>query len=198
MKTWGKNHAFPTEYISNTLTRSVVPSLDITIEIYALIDRHRGLMSIQSTLKGDGFPNSEVFIYDSARTPLMLNTHHRFGNAAGQLVGDHKHILSSTLITVGINADACFIGPVHAKRCVDFKPWDHDLLAGAGTTDFSLANWNGLHLARNPSELDSLGLDTDDSLPIPGVTHMWPRSRKNGSSLWPKEVQSSDLDGWNH
>lgn len=221
IETRGKNHAFPTEYIAdlrdtlgvddlydrlggggipmNPESRIVVPDLDVQVSLTLLIDRHNNKMTITSNLTGDGFPNTEVFIYDAANTPLMLNTHHRIGTAAGQLIGNHRHLLASTVIIVDIDDNGNFIGPVHAERSVDFMPWDTDLIAQAMTVDFDIASWNGLHLARDPTEEGIFGLDTDDNLPIPGLGHMWPRDRRDAGirSVF-QEPELSDLPHWDH
>ncbi|WP_417818894.1 hypothetical protein [Tritonibacter scottomollicae] len=219
--TRGKNHAFPTEYIAdlrggtgvdrlydwlggesipmNPESRLLIPDLDVQVGITLLIDRHRKKMSITSNLTGDGFPNSEVFIHDNAGGKLMLNTHHRIGSAAGQLIGNHRHLLAATQLTIDIDDAGNFGDSLTAVRCVDFMPWDTDLLEIAGTTSFSLANWNGLHIARDPTEEGIFGLDTDDALPIPGADHRWPRDRRDAGlrNLF-DEPALSDLPHWNH
>ncbi|MDA7423079.1 hypothetical protein, partial [Tritonibacter multivorans] len=97
----GINHAFTPNRDFNNL---VVPYLDLSGTIVFAIDRDPDVLEMQitSTLRGDGFPNSEVFIVDSNDTPIMLNTHHRMGYAAGQLAYNAQHLLGGTLITVKI------------------------------------------------------------------------------------------------
>lgn len=195
--TWGVNHAFPTEYISNTLTKIVVPDLDLQVKMSLLIDRHKKEMTITSNLLGDGFPNSEIFIIDSANTPLMINTHHRFGSAASQLIGKHGHLLGSTVLTIGIDESDNFIGPITVQRCVDFMPWDRNILAITQKKEFSLYEWNGIHVSRNPSE-GIFGIDTDSSSPLPpGLDHQWPHSSKNPKwDIW-SEPTIDELPQWN-
>ncbi|MDA7423072.1 hypothetical protein, partial [Tritonibacter multivorans] len=169
----GINHAFTPNRAFNNL---VVPYLDLSGTIVFAIDRDPDVLEMQitSTLRGDGFPNSEVFIIDSNDTPIMLNTHHRMGYAAGQLAYNAQHLLGGTLITVKINADGNFVGPIRATRCVDFMPEARDLLIeeegffrDTYRTDYSITQWNRLHTKRDPSEKNILGFDTDDSLPLP-------------------------------
>ncbi len=169
----GINHAFTG---SRTFNNVFVPYLDLSGTMVFAIDREESERTIQitSTLRGDGFPNSEVFVIDSNETAVMLNTHHRMGYAAGQLAYDAQHLLGGTLITIGINADGNFIGPVRATRCVDFMPEARDLLIEEDgffrdtyRVDYSLSAWNRLHTKREASESNILGFDTDDSLPIP-------------------------------
>ena len=221
IETRGKNHAFPTEYLAdirnntgirqvydylggknipmNPETNMLVPDLDVQVAITMVIDRHKKKMRIMSNLTGDGFPNTEVFIYDAADTPLMLNTHHRIGTAAGQLIGNHRHLLGSTVITVDIDGAGNFVGEVKAERCVDFMPWDTDLLAQSRATTFQIYEWNGLHIARTPTEKGIFGMDTDDYLPIPGLGHLWPRDRRDaGITTVFEEPSVADLPHWDH
>lgn len=190
----GKNQAFTG---STTVNNIIVPDLDITIHVMLQIDRHREKMTITSNLLGDGFPNSECFIIDSAQTPIMLNTHHRIGHAAGQLVGNHGHLLAGTEIEIGIDGSGNFVNPVHATRSVDFMPFDRDLIAIAGT-DFTIPTWNNLHLARTPTERGLLGIDTDDNLPIPGLDHEYPRDGRWGIDDLFSEPTADQLPEWDH
>jgi len=192
--TRGKNQAFTNWAPINNL---VVPDLDVTVHLMLQIDRHKKTMRITSTLLGDGFPNSEVFIIDSADTPIMLNTHHRIGHAAGQLIGNHGHLLAASEIEIGIDDSDNFINPITAKRCVDFMPFSRDLLAIAGTS-FTIPTWNALHLARDPSEKGLLGMDTDDNLPIPGWDHEYPRDGNWGLDDFFSEPTEKDLPNWDH
>lgn len=221
IKTTGINHAFPTEYLAdlrrllqiddlyealgggdipmNPETRMLVPSLDIQLGVTLLIDRHKKKIRITSNLMGDGFPNAEVFIVDGAETPVMLNTHHRIGSAASQLIGNHGHLLAATIITIGIDDHDNFVGPIEAQRCVDFMPWDTDILTIAMTTEFALYEWNGIHVARAATETGIFGFDTDDALPF-GQDHRWPRDRRDSGKISKlfKEPTLSDLPHWDH
>ena len=153
----GINHAFtPSIGVNN----AVVPYLDLSGAIAFAIDRHpdHRTMQITSTLHGDGFPNSEVFIIDSVGMAVMLNTHHRMGYAAGQLFGDRQNLLGGTQIIININADGAFVGPIQAVRSVDFMPEARDLLIehdgwfrDTYRTNYSVSAWNRLHTNRDPS-----------------------------------------------
>ena len=193
--TWGKNHAFTSFKDFNKL---VVPDLDVTVHLMMRIDRHRQEIGITCNLTGDGFPNLEVFLRDSSNTPLMLCTHHRIGHAAGQLIGNHNHLLSSCEITVATDGNMNFTGPIHVTRAVDFMPFDYDLRKIAGRSEMSLPEWNNLHVARDPSVKGFLGLDTDDDLPIPGWDHEYPRDGWLGIDDIFSEPKVKDLPDWNH
>lgn len=204
----GINHAFTP---SRDLNNIVVPYLDLSGTIAFAFDRDPDVLTLQitSNLRGDGFPNSEVFILDANENALMLNTHHRMGYAAGQLAYDAQHILGGTVITVGISADSAFVGPVRATRCVDFMPEARDLLieedgwfSDTYRTDYSLTAWNRLHTDRDPSEKDILGFDTDDRLPLPRLVP-WGGERPSGQDWndWDdpfSDVGPEDLPDWNH
>lgn len=203
----GQNHAFrvtedgrgahiPIPFTDKRL--DFVPYLDIRVHFSMRVDLHRKLIHIESTLTGDGFPNSEVFIRDHADTPIMLNTHHRIGHAAGQLIGNHNHLLASSEFTIECDGSGNFTGPIEAIRSVDFMPFDRDLVAIAGTTNFSIPSWNNLHLARQATEKGFLGLDTDDDLPIPYWDHEYPRDGDWGIDDLFDEPKAEDLPDWNH
>lgn len=169
----GINHAFTRWPSVNNI---IVPWLDLSGTVVFSIDRDPEVQTVKftSTLRGDGFPNSEVLVVDSNDTALMLNTHHRMGYAAGQLAYDAQHMLGGTVVTVGVNADGNFVGPVRATRCVDFMPEARDLLIDVDgwisdtyRTAYSLTEWNELHTKREATESNFLGFDTDDRLPIP-------------------------------
>ena len=208
----GINHAFtPSESINNF----VVPELNLEGSLNFVIDRHENerSMQISSTLQGDGFPNSEIFILDNAGMPVMLNTHHRFGYAAGQLGGDRRHLLGGTVITVALNADGNFIGPIKATRCVDFIPEARDLLIknegfwfweeDTYSTEHSLTSWNELHTKRDASEKTIFGTDTDNDLPIPSVPIISPPEKPDGQEWndWDDPFTApgpEDLEDWDH
>lgn len=195
--TWGKNHAF--RLTQDGFSPSwVIPDLDVTVHFTMRIDLAARKIRIESTLTGDGFPNTEVFISDSLGTTLMLNTHHRIGHAAGQLIGNRNHLLASTEIVVDCTAAGGFTGQVQAVRCVDFMPFDRDLIGIAGTTDFAIPNWNALHLSRNPTEKGFLGLDTDDDLPIPGRNMEYPRDGNWGIDDFFDPPDTDDVEDWDH
>ncbi|MDB6183279.1 hypothetical protein [Paracoccus fistulariae] len=198
MHSWGKNHAArPTQdYVRDdgaSKLEPVIPNLDITLNFTMRIDLHRKKILIESTLRGDGFPNSEVFIRDSADTPIMLNTHHRIGVAAGQLFGNHNHMLASTEIEIDCDESANFVGPIKAMRSVNFMPYDYDLLGVAGTTDFDIPGWNNLHISRDPSVKNMLGMDSDN-----GAVHEFPYTGRHSVDEIFDEVSMEDLSNWDY
>lgn len=217
--TWGQNHAFPTEYIADTYralgytqeglsehgvdinahSQLLIPELDTKVSVLFSFDRHERVLMIASTLKGDGFPNCEVFVVDEAGTAIMLNTHHRIGSASGQLWGDHGHLLAASVVRIAIDEHDSFIGPIDASRCVDFMPFPFDMIAD-GQTDFSMSQWNKLHTFREATVRDAFGGDTDDNL----FSHEVPRRPLNiprlpGRTVTPEApVRVIDLPRWNH
>jgi len=65
----------------------VVPDLDVSNQVYLSMDRGEGKAYVQVNITGDGFPNAECFILDSAGGVLGLATHIRTGTALTQLPG---------------------------------------------------------------------------------------------------------------
>jgi hypothetical protein len=101
--------------------KGVVPALDLT----STVDLHVSRVAVKSLtftcrMVGDGFPNSESFLLDDARTPLFLVTHRRIGSATGQLHGNRRIAIASTY------------GAVHF-------PWDRfsDLLGAYWALDYA-------------------------------------------------------------
>lgn len=193
MHTWGKNHSFRITQDGPSLNW-IIPDLDVTTYFMMRIDLHKNEIHIESTIRGDGFPNSEVFICDEGDTRIMLNTHHRIGQAVAQLGGNHNHLLSSTEIVVGCDGLGNFTGPIQAVRSVDFMPYDRDLIEEAGTTTFSITAWNRLHTSRKATESSFIGLDTDDRLP----SHMYPRDGNWAVDDVFREPSVDDLPTWDH
>ncbi len=77
-------------------------------------------------------------------------------------------------------------------------PFDRDFITIARTTEFSLAEWNALHISRTPTETWLFGLDTDDQLPIPYFDHEYPRDGQWGFDDIFDEPKKDDLPNWDH
>ena len=205
----GINHGFTTSEWFNNL---VVPSLDCsgTIVFSFFREEENPRLRIDSFLLGDGFPNSEVFIEDSAGTRIFLHTHHRFGYAAKQLIGEGRFLLGGTLLEVGIDGSGNFLPSIVATRCVDFMPGDRDLLIehdgffyDTYDTQYDIEEWNEVHSSRVPTEEDWLGFDTDDALPLPMIPLVNPRTIPKGQDINNLDdlVTSpgpEDLEDWDH
>ncbi len=65
----------------------IVPDLDVTNQLYLMLDRDNETARVQMTMTGDGFPNAESFVLDSGGAVLGLATHIRTGTALTQLPG---------------------------------------------------------------------------------------------------------------
>lgn len=84
----GKNFAFygaDTDF-GHEFYSTVVPDLDVTAQLFLMLDRAEEKAYVQMTITGDGFPNAESFIMAGNET-LGLATHIRTGTAMTQLPG---------------------------------------------------------------------------------------------------------------
>lgn len=163
----GKNFAFP---LSNTdwghsFYSSVVPDLDVTNEVSLRINRTAGKAVVTCRISGDGFPNCESFIIDSAGNVLFLASHVRVGTAATQLPGGRAISMCYTLMEVDWNAADDTLG---SEVRVQFA---HDFASSGGPFELATASvksrdaWNKIHTGRDAS--GPAIRQIEDNFPIP-------------------------------
>lgn len=106
----GENYAFIGSRLDKkTLGVTVVPTLDVTAELYIRLERVSGYMDIVSLVYGDGFPNAEAFIEDSAGNKLFLGTHVRIGLPSTHLAGGaHKRLMWANAIRIRVDRQGNF------------------------------------------------------------------------------------------
>ena len=152
----GQNHAAVprlavggvSETVNTYFEKLVVPVLDVTISVSAFIDRANGTMRIATNMRGDGFPNAECFILDTAGNPLFLVTHVRVGTATGQLWGNARIKMASSSLVVDWNADDTFGANVDILSSVDHAGDGSPVTIGSiGTRPVSV--WNSYHSGRD-------------------------------------------------
>jgi hypothetical protein len=105
----GENHAF----ISSTLQQdnfgaTIIPTLDISNDIFIRIERVKLYMDIVSLCYGDGFPNCESYIKDAAGTSLFLGTHVRIGYPPTHLYDVTNRLIWANAIRVQIDKNGNF------------------------------------------------------------------------------------------
>lgn len=149
----GQNFAFPG---ANTdkghwLYSKFVPDLDVTNEVSLRINRSAGKAVVTCRISGDGFPNCESFIIDSANNVLFLASHIRVGTAATQLPGGRAISMCYTLMEVDWNAaDDTFGSNVRIQ-------FAHDFASSGGPFELALSGekdrieWNKIHTGRDAS-----------------------------------------------
>ena len=109
----GENHAFfPSAELKKNLGVTFVPSLDVSYKFVITIDRVSKHMDIVSYVSGDGFPNCEAFIVDSAGTAVFLGIHVRKGAALFSLWGDKKYPMIASAIRLGLDDNGNFNGVI--------------------------------------------------------------------------------------
>lgn len=107
----GENHAFPLSATTKKVTgMTFVPSLDVSYEIVMTIDRVSKHMDIVTYVTGDGFPNCEAFIVDTAGTAVFLGVHVRKGAAFISLWGDKKYPMIFSAIRLSLDDNGNFSG----------------------------------------------------------------------------------------
>ncbi len=123
VRSWygGENHAFLFSRTIHGLTEGAkslvskdakgwtpVPVLDARAELSIKVERIALYMDILSLVYGDGFPNCEAFIKDSAGNKVFLGTHVRIGAPATHLAGDNKRLMYANAIRVEIDRNGNF------------------------------------------------------------------------------------------
>lgn len=150
----GQNFAMPlgdSETARDVLWEHVVPGLDVTCSLHLTIDRDDDEMSFALRMTGDGFPNAEAFLIDSASAPLMLATHRRVGSALAQLRGNRRIAMAVGIGEVAFPSDrlgsalTCFVSLDYAE--VTGGPIDVRQETGKDPRDVSA--WNSMHTKRD-------------------------------------------------
>ncbi|WP_429930606.1 hypothetical protein [Agrobacterium vitis] len=141
-----------------------VPDLDVTHEFSLRINRTAKTIHISSAISGDGFPNCESFLIDSADNVLLLGTHIRIGTAATQLPGGRALPMTRTLLSVDWMPGDLFGENVKVEIANDYtgngSPQE---IARSGT--MTRSQWNAAHTERDASGdwIRSL----EDHIPLP-------------------------------
>ncbi|MEM6373359.1 MAG: hypothetical protein AAF727_11350 [Pseudomonadota bacterium] len=150
----------------------VVPDLDVSNQIYLMLDRADGKAYAQMTMTGDGFPNAEGFIIDSGGAILGMATHIRTGTALTQLPGGRAIRMCMTQLQDVDWSNTDTLGSATTANAV------YDYMS-FGTTEVAegtvgRVELNRAHLARDAS--GNLLRDIQDHIPIP--------SPRNYEWLW--------------
>lgn len=145
----------------------MVPDLDVTHEFSFRINRSSKKIHVSSAISGDGFPNCESFLVDSARNVIFLGTHIRIGTAATQLPGGRSLPMTRTLLTVDWLPGDLFGSGVDVDLANDYtgngSPQE---VVGAGQR--SLSAWNSSHSGRDAS--GDWVRSIEDHIPLPRQT----------------------------
>lgn len=146
----GQNFAMPlgnSETARETVYESAVPDLDVTCSLHLTIDRDDRKMSFALRMTGDGFPNAEAFLIDSATQPLILATHRRVGSAIAQLRGNRRIAMA-----VGIGEVECAndrlltaLTPFTSIDYAEVTGGPIDVLQETGMSPRNRADWNSMH-----------------------------------------------------
>ncbi len=150
----------------------VVPDLDVSNQLFLMLDRAEGKAYVQATMTGDGFPNAECFVIDSGGAVLGLATHIRTGTALTQLPGGRAIRMCMTqLDEVDWSNTDTFGSATTANAVYDYMSF--------GTTEVVEGNvgrsgLNAAHLGRDAS--GNLVRQIQDHIPLP--------SPRNYEWLW--------------
>lgn len=143
----------------------VVPDLDVTNQLYLHLSREAGKAFVQMTMSGDGFPNAESFIIDSAGEVLGLATHIRTGSAATQLPGGRAIRMCQTILSeVDWTKTDTFGSAATADAVHDFMSYSTTEVASGSVGRSGL---NDAHLGRKAS--GNLLRQLQDNLPLPSL-----------------------------
>ncbi len=154
----------------------VVPDLDVSHEFGIRINRTKQSAHITSAIAGDGFPNCESFLLDTANSTLFLASHIRMGTAATQLPGGRALPMMRTSMIADWQSGDFFGGSVDIHLANDYTGdgSPHQVVA-SGT--MSRSSWNSAHLKRDASG-DWLR-QVEDNVPLPrqSIRHLKERIR---------------------
>ena len=169
----GKNFAFygADTDIGHEFYSTVVPDLDVTAQLFLILDRAEEKAYVQMTMTGDGFPNAESFIISGADT-LGLATHIRTGTAATQLPGGRSVRMCMTqLDEVDWTKTDTFGAGATANSVYDYMSYSTtEVVEG----NVGRAGVNAAHLGRDAS--GNLLRQIQDNVPLP--------SPRNYEWLW--------------
>lgn len=143
----------------------LVPDLDVTNQVYIHLSRENDTATVMLNMSGDGFPNAESFIIDSANKPLALATHVRAGTPVTQLPGGRAVRMCHTNLDDLDWSKTDQTGPqVNAKSVQDFMSFSTtDVTEGQMT----VSDLNGAHVGRNAS--GAWHRQLEDHVPIPNA-----------------------------
>jgi len=104
------------------------PDIDVKSTISIVEDTKAGTLTVNATMKGDGFPAAEMFIGDTKGQQLMIIASPAQGNPFTSLPGDNNRYMGSANFTVAINEKGEFMGVVVGT--------------GKDAKTYSIADWN--------------------------------------------------------
>lgn len=104
------------------------PDIDVKSSISIVEDSKAGTLTVNATMKGDGFPAGEMFIGDTKGQQLMIIASPYEGNPYISLPGDGNKPMGSANFTVTINDRGEFTGVVVGS--------------GKDAKTYSIADWN--------------------------------------------------------
>ncbi|MDD7973867.1 hypothetical protein [Roseinatronobacter alkalisoli] len=149
----GQNFAMPmgnSETARELVYESSVPDLDVTCSLHLTIDRDDRKMSFALRMTGDGFPNAEAFIIDSADEPLMLATHRRVGSALAQLRGNRRIAMAVGIGEIECDDDKLVsaLSPFVSIDYAEVTGGPIDVLQETGISPNNRADWNLMHTSK--------------------------------------------------
>lgn len=152
----------------------VVPDLDVTHDYAIRIDRVGKKAYISSALSGDGFPNAESFLIDSANNVLFLGSHIRIGTAATQLPGGRALPMTRTMLSVDFLEGDLFGGNVQVDIANDYTgDGSPQEVVAPGSYDRGV--WNRKHTGREAS--GDWIRQIEDQVPLPRQSMRWVREQ---------------------
>jgi RHS repeat-associated protein len=104
------------------------PDIDVKSSISIVEDLKAGTLTVNATMKGDGFPAAEMFIGDTKGQQLMVIASPFEGNPYFSLPGDGNKAMGSANFTVTINSKGEFTGVVTGS--------------GKDAKTYTIADWN--------------------------------------------------------
>lgn len=104
------------------------PDIDVKSSISIVEDLKAGTLTVNATMKGDGFPAAEMFIGDTKGQQLMVIASPYEGNPYMSLPGDGNKPMGSANFTVTINSKGEFTGVVTGS--------------GKDAKTYTIADWN--------------------------------------------------------
>ena len=105
----GENHAFISSSTQQKYLKSTaVPTLDVFNELFVRVERVSLYMDISTVTYGDGFPNCESYITDSAGKKLFLGSHVRIGYPTTHLWGEQKRFIWANTLRIEIDKNGNF------------------------------------------------------------------------------------------
>ena len=152
----------PLEYTGQKWS-GAVPDLDAANHVALQIDRVKRKANVSCSITGDGFPNCESFIIDSAGNALFLASHVRVGTAMTQLPGNREIAMGRAVLDVDWNPDDSFGAQVTVHVAHDFTGVGSPKEIASGT--MSRTAWNVAHTSRDAS--GPLSRQIRDNLPLP-------------------------------